>query len=110
MTRSLASVVYHDHVPIHRDGHEGQDRSVHGHRLHDHDKMTDEAFKDPSTHVKGVGGGQWHAEDAHYKIAERQISDEEVGGGVLLLARPHEREKEQVSTAGHHDDGRVEEK
>lgn len=105
---SLPDRIGHNHVTVHSDGHEGQDGSKDGRRLHDHDKVTHVGAKDPSTLVKGVGGGQRDAEDAHEQVDEGQVADEEVGGVVSLLAVPDEVEEEEVAGAGDQDHGRVE--
>lgn len=107
-SQSLANGIRYNDITIHRDGHEGQNRCVNGGGLHHGHKVTHVVPEHPTAPVKGVGGRQRDAEDAHHQVDERQVTDEEVSGVVSLFVVPDEEEEEEVPGAGDQNHDRVE--
>ena len=94
---SPADGVGHDHVAVHRYGRQGKHSSERCGRLHEGGKVAGEVAKHPPPLVKGVGGCQRHTEDTHDQVDQGQVTDQEVGGAVVLLVEADEEEQQEVA-------------
>lgn len=93
-----------DQEPV--DGYAGEREraDVHAHALGVRHQVAEGLAEDPAAH-EGVQGCEGHGEHAQQHVAQRQVSDEEVGDAVHLpIANDHEDHQHITEDPQHEDD------